>query len=259
MTRVRGRIVALAAFGTLSGLLASACAHNDASMVVVGVLAPPTPQNGTCAYTADPTQATISSGTLDVGLLSSYTPELLVGNQLAARENQTDLQAETAVIVMQGAVVHVDDTNNNEINSFTSLASGFIDPGTGGAPGYGPMAVTIIDPKTAQALQGSLPVLGTKRVIARITVFGQTSGSSDIESNEFQFPVDICNGCLVSFPAGSDDPVKQAANGGVPNCSATSTSSSSSTSVVPCVVGQDQIVDCQLCQGKTVCDPSKVP
>ena len=259
MTRIRGRVVALATFGTVLGLLASACAHNDASMIVVGVLAPPTPQNGTCAYTADPTQATISSGALDVGLLSSYTPELLVGNQLAARANETDLQAETAVIVMQGAVVHVYDTNNNEINSFTSLSSGFINPGTGGAPGYGPMSLTIIDPKTAQDLQASLPILGHQRVIARITVFGQTSGSSDIESNEFQFPVDVCNGCLVTFPDGSDDPVKSAATG-VPNCSATSSSSSSSTTeIIPCVIGQDQVVDCRLCQGKTVCDPSKVP
>ncbi|MEO7112304.1 MAG: hypothetical protein ABI183_17795 [Polyangiaceae bacterium] len=258
MTRTRGRLAALAAFGAAFAALVSACAHNDASLEVNGVLAPPVPQNGICAYTADPTQAKVSSGTLDVGLLSSYTPELLIGNQLISRENNTNLQAETARIVLQGAVVHVDDTNNNEINSFTSLSSGFIDPGTGGAPGYGPMSVTIIDPKTAQALQASLPALGTKRVIARVTVFGQTSGGANIESNEFQFPVDVCNGCLVTFPADSNDPVKQAANGGAPNCSATSTSSSTST-VVPCVVGQDQVVDCRLCQGKTVCDPSKVP
>ncbi len=258
MTRTR-TFVALAAFGAIFGALASACAHNDASMVVNGVLAPPTPQNGVCSYTADPTQAKISSGTLDVGLLSSYTPELLVANQMISRQNNTQLAAETSRIIMQGAVVHVDDTDNNEINSFTSLASGFIDPGTSGAPGYGPMAVTIIDPKTAQALQGSLPVLGTKRVIARVTVFGQTAGGTDLESNEFQFPVDVCNGCLVTFPEGSDDPVKQAANGGVPNCSAVAASGASTTTVIPCVIGQDQIVSCQLCQGKAVCDPSKVP
>jgi hypothetical protein len=258
MTKPRG-LVALAAFGAVLASLASACAHNDASLEVNGVLAPPVPQNGVCAYTADPTQAKISSGTLDVGLLSSYTPELLVGNQLISTANSTQLEAETSRIVLQGAVVVVDDTDNNQINTFTSLASGFIDPGTAGAPGYGPMAVTIIDPKTAQDLQASLPVEGTKRVITHVTVFGQTAGGQNIESNEFQFPVDVCNGCLVTFPAGSEDPVKAAATG-EPNCSATSSSSSSSTTtVVPCVIGQDQLVACTLCQGKTVCDPSKVP
>jgi hypothetical protein len=258
MTKPRGRFFAIAAFGAVLASLASACAHNDASLEVNGVLAPPVPQNGVCAYTADPTQAKISSGTLDVGLLSSYTPELLIGNQLIATANSTNLQAETSRIVLQGAVVIVDDTDNNQISTFTSLSSGFIDPGTGGAPGYGPMALTIIDPKTAQDLQSSLPVLGTKRVITRITVFGQTSGGNNIESNEFQFPVDVCNGCLVTFPAGSEDPVKAAATG-KPNCSATSTTTSSTSTVIPCVVGQDQVVACTLCQGKAVCDPANVP
>ncbi|MEO8875560.1 MAG: hypothetical protein ABI461_08235 [Polyangiaceae bacterium] len=251
----RGRYVAVAAFGALLGI--SACAHNDASLIVHGVLGPPQPQNGVCSYTADPTQGEISTGTIDVGLLSSYTPEVLVGNQLIARADNVNLKAETARITMQGAVVHVDDTSNNEINSFTSLSSGFIDPGTGGAPGYGPIALTLIDPKTAQALQASLPKLGTKRVVARFTVFGQTAGGADIESNEFQFPIDVCNGCLVQFPADSNDPVLQAAQNGVPNCKAAS-SSSGTTSVVPCVIGQDQAVDCRSCQGKDVCDPSKI-
>jgi hypothetical protein len=230
MTKPRGRFFAIAAFGAVLASLASACAHNDASLEVNGVLAPPVPQNGVCAYTADPTQAKISSGTLDVGLLSSYTPEFLIGNQLIATANSTNLEAETSRIVLQGAVVIV----------------------------YGPMALTIIDPKTAQDLQSSLPVLGTKRVITRITVFGQTSGGNNIESNEFQFPVDVCNGCLVTFPAGSEDPVKAAATG-KPNCSATSTTTSSTSTVIPCVVGQDQVVACTLCQGKAVCDPANVP
>jgi len=257
MMRARGRLLVLAGVGTVFGVLSSACSHNDASMVVHGVLAPPQPQNGVCSYTSDPTQAELSTGTLDVGLLSSYTPEVLVGNQLLARSDNVDLKAETALITLQGAVVHVDDTSNNEINSFTSLSSGFISPGTGGAPGYGPLSLTLIDPKTAQALQGSLPKLGTKRVVARFTVFGQTAGGTDIESNEFQFPIDVCNGCLVQFSADSNDPVLQAASGGAPNCKAAA-STSSTTSVVPCVVGQDQPVDCRLCQGKDVCDPSKI-
>lgn len=251
MTRNRGRFLALSGFLISTALVASACAHNDASIIVHGVLAPPQPQNGACTFTADPTQPEESSGVLDVALLASYTPEVLVGNQLIARNDNVNLKAETARVTLQGAVVHVDDTAGNEINSFTSLSSGFIDPGSSGVPSYGPIALTLIDPKTSAAMASSLPSRGTKRVIAHFTVFGQTAGGDDIESDEFQFPIDVCNGCLVSFPAGSNDPLQQPQ----PNCLATLASSSAGATVLPCVVGQDQVVDCRLCQGNPACVP----
>lgn len=251
MTRNRGRFLALSGFMISTALVASACAHNDASIVVHGVLAPPLPQNGECAYTSDPTQPEESSGVLDVALLASYTPEVLVGNQMIARNDNVNLKAETARVTLQGAVVHVDDTAGNEINSFTSLSSGFIDPAAGGVPSYGPMALTLIDPKTSAAMAGSLPASGTKQVVVHFTVFGQTAGGDDIESDEFQFPVNVCKGCLVSFPAGSSDPLQQPQ----PNCAAALGSNSASTTIIPCVVGQDQIVDCRLCQGNPACVP----
>lgn len=257
MTRNRGRFLALSGFLISTALMAPACSHNDASIVVHGVLAPPLPLNGVCAYTSDPTQASISSGVLDVALLAAYTPEVLVGNQLIARNDNVNLKAETARVTLQGAVVHVDDTSGNEINSFTSLSSGFIDPGTGGVPSYGPMALTLIDPKTSAAMAGSLPKEGHTRVVAHFTVFGQTAGGDDIESDEFQFPIDVCNGCLVSFPADSVDPVEQAANGGAPNCDAAISSSSGGTTTTPCVIGQDQIVDCRFCHGNPACVPTQ--
>ena len=250
MTRNRGRFLALSGFMISTALVASACAHNDASIVVHGVLAPPLPLNGVCTYTADPTQAEESSGVLDIALLASYTPEVLVGNQLIARSDNVNVKAETARVTLQGAVVHLDDTTGNEINSFTSLSSGFIDPGNGGVPSYGPMSLTLIDPKTSAAMASSLPTRGTKRVIAHFTVFGQTSGGQDIESDEFQFPIDVCNGCLVSFPPGSSDPLQP-----TPNCAAALGSNSTTTTVLPCVVGQDQLVDCRLCQGNPACVP----
>ncbi|MGH7285916.1 MAG: hypothetical protein ACRELY_30730 [Polyangiaceae bacterium] len=257
MTRNRGRFLALSGFLISTALMASACSHNDASIVVRDVLAPPQPQNGQCAYTSDPTQAFESSGVLDVALLASYTPIVLVGNQLIARNDNVNLKAETARVTLQGAVVHVDDTAGNEINSFTSLSSGFIDPGTGGVPSYGPIALTLIDPKTSSALASSIAASGvkTKEVIAHFTVFGQTAGGDDIESDEFQFPISVCNGCLVSFPADSVDPVESAANGGAPNCDAAVASSSGGSTITPCVIGQDQVVDCRFCHGNPACEP----
>lgn len=255
MTRNRGRFLALSGFLISTTLMALACAHNDASIVVHGVLAPPQPQNGACTYTSDPTQAQESSGYLDVALLASYTPEVLVGNQLIARNDNVNLKAETARVTLQGAVVHVDDTNGNEINSFTSLSSGFIDPGAGGVPSYGPIALTLIDPKTSAALLGSLPKQGSKQVVAHFTVFGQTAGGDDIESDEFQFPINVCNACLVTFSTDSIDPVEQAANNGAPNCDAAIGSSASANTVTPCVIGQDQRVDCRLCHPNPACEP----
>ncbi|MEO8796373.1 MAG: hypothetical protein ABI551_00685, partial [Polyangiaceae bacterium] len=253
---IRGRILVATGFVALVGAFA-ACASNDASIVVRQIVAPPQPQNGACVYTADPTQPLISSGTMDVGLIASYTPTILVSNQLIARADTNNVKAETARITLQGAVVHVSDTNNNEIKSFTSLGSGFIDPGTGGTPGYGAFGVTLIDPATAAAIAATLQPLESKRVVVRFTVFGQTSGGQNLDADEYQFPVDVCNGCLVAFPAGSQDEVLAAAEK-KPNCKATSSSSSSGSTTIPCVIGQDQAVDCRLCQGKPACDPANL-
>ncbi len=238
MKRLWNRV--LASTCVAGTLFVASCAHNDSSLFVRQVMAPTggATGGGGCSYKSDPTQPFLSSGTIDVAFLASYRPIVLVGSQLAQQRASEDSKTETSRVSLQGATVTVSDTQGAEIASFSTLASGFIDPASGNTPGYGLTEVTLIDPKTVDALRTQIPAGGTKKLVARFKVFGQTLGGQSVESNEAQFPIDVCLGCLVFRPA--DATCDQTADLG--------------SVVAPCVVGQDQAIDCRLCRGNPLCN-----
>ncbi|CAN5118306.1 hypothetical protein BH09MYX1_BH09MYX1_54250 [soil metagenome] len=236
----------------LAGLIATACTDNDASVFVVGALSPPTPSaDGTCIYQTTVTGPFLFTGTLDVALGNSYTPVMLLGNQLVARGNAQESRIETNRVQIQGSVVRITDAAGTELRSYTVPAAGFIDVASGTTPGYGSAATTLVDPDTASTLRTQLSAApGTTRTVLTYTkFFGQTLGGTHVESGEYQFPVTVCLGCTVSFPAGSTDTAKTQ-----PNCLA-AIGGSSGTVATPCVSGQDQNTDCRLCQGNPFCAP----
>ena len=254
MKRIRGHLATAVAASSVLLALVAGCTDDNPGFFIRGVLAPPTPAGAAaCTYTADPTAGMIGSGVLDIAFISSYTPSILVGNQLIARGDPTVPRVDTSRIVIQGAVVNLTDLQGNAIKSFTTLGSGLVDGAAGASPGYGVMITSLVDPDAANVLRASIPARGTKGVVAKFKVFGRTVGGVDVETAEFQFPLSVCNGCLVSFPADSVDVALQAQTG-KPNCSAPS--SATSGAVAPCVKGQDQPVDCRLCQGNPACDPA---
>lgn len=254
MSRTLARVI-----GALSGAVfvaasASSCVANDASLLVIGLMAPPTVSGGggACTYTPNITGPFMSGGTMDVAFEEEYVPVLLLGNQLVPRSDQANVRIETDAITVQGAIVRVTDSTGATLDNFTVPGDAFILPSTGGTPGLAAFGTTLVSPKAADAVRQALNgTFGTKRLISYVTVFGTTTGGTHIESGEVGIPVNACFGCLVTFPAGSDDPLaaKQ------PNCSAGATGSST-TIVNPCVFGQDQTIDCRLCQGNIACDPA---
>lgn len=102
-------------------------------------------------------------------------------------------------------------------------------------------------------------------VLVEIKFEGKTATGIDIESNTFRFPLDICANCLVVFTPGSlandddnsltCDSVKAAAQGIMRQ--------DVSPPETPCIIGQDQPVDCELCRtlaaddalADKLCDP----
>jgi hypothetical protein len=237
----------------VGGLLLSSCAHDDSSFYVVQVMSPPRPDPTTgCAYTAAAGQPGEFNGQLDVALSATYTPVVLLGNQLNARGDQLNVRTETARIAVRGAVVRVTDSQGNQISTFTSLSEGTVDPETGNTPGLGLAAVTIVDPTTSASLKGALPGPGARKtIVSYFKVFGNTLGGTYIESAEYQHVIQVCNRCLVLFPADANDPAAKQQ----PNCLATLATGAGQTQTlaVPCVRGQDQYVDCRLCQD--LCTP----
>jgi hypothetical protein len=239
---------------------ASSCVANDGSILIIGILAPPT-SSGTgatavCTYTADIMGPFLSFGTVDFAFTRQYIPELLLGNQLVPQANGSIDRLETDNINIEGAIVTVTDEGTGEqLDNYTVLGAGFLQPSSGGEPGIGTYATTMVSPKVADALG---VFTGTKRLISNVEVYGTTSGGTYLKSAQIPFEINACFGCLVVFSTAADDPASPIQ----PNCDA-STTSGSTTITPPCVFGQDQAIDCQLCAGTgapysptvNVCEP----
>ena len=227
-----------------------ACARNEQSMFIRQVVAPPIAAGTSgCTYTAEASQSQLSSGVVDYGLRDTYRAVFLVGNQLKAQASVEQVRAESSRLLIEGAEVHVFDAKENEIRSFTRLATGTIDPGDGSTPGYGTVAVDVLDGASIRDAAADIKSRSeTRRLIVKVSLFGHTLGGTGVETNVYQFPIDVCKGCLVSFVNAPDDPSTPG-----PDCKGTVTASGDA--IAPCVVGQDQVVSCTACQGYGVCAP----
>ena len=253
MKRIWGHAVSLVAFALIGSAVMPACADNDQSIFIHHALAPPTSrQNGVCLYQPDPTAAGLFEGVLDIAVRDNYFAVLLVGNQLIARGDPTTVRSESNRVHVDGAIVRVSDPQGVIADSeFTSYATGFADVQSNNTPGYGVFGVTAIDGPTKDKIAGTVPNLfQTHLFIANIKAFGKTLGGVDLESGEFQLPIRVCNGCLVSFATG-DDPAKDGIDCKLSLASAAS--SGGSTTVLPCSPGQDESTPCQLCSDRPAC------
>lgn len=231
---------------------AGACVENKGTLFVQGVMLPPTAMAGAaCIYDPQPTSTLLLyQGVLDIAFTNTYIPVLLLGNQMVQRGSKEQLRVETSRIQIQGAVVRLTDAGGAQMASFTALGGGYVEASNGTSPGYGVFAVTVIDPDTVEnILRPALTArYASKRVIAYIKPYGQTLGGLHVEAGEFEWPIEVCNGCLVSFPVDAQDPLQP-----TPNC--LNVGSGSTNVARPCFVGQDQAIDCRLCPGNPVCAP----
>ena len=260
MNRLWAHIWAASFSTCIGGIFLPACAHDDSTLYIQQVVFPPTPTNQLGCIYLSPNTTTPGefSGEFDVQLASSYSPVVIVGNQLVTRGDSTQARTETNRVQLRGAVVRVTDSQGNQISTFTSLTEGTVDPSQGNTPGIAQAAITIIDPATAGALRSILTNRSARKtVLTYFKVFGQTLGGTYVESGEFQHVVNVCAGCLVTFPsdainttiATKDQPV---------NCELgfpTGTQINGTSVALPCEMGQDQPIDCRICHGIPACDP----
>lgn len=250
MKRIWGFVFGGVVVASVGGLSLSACAHDDSTIFIQSVLAPPlvAPGTPTCVYTADPTQETISSGKLDIALRQTYDAAFLLANQIVARGDPSAPQTETSFVNIKRAVVRITDSNGMVLNSYTRLVSAVIDPAQGTTPGYAAVfPVMIIDQGTVASL-GNLAFDDVRRLVVFIKFSGDTLGGQYVESDEFQFPVDVCNECLITFSTSDVSPACENVNC-LGNASVTG-----QAPTVPCDL-EDFNVDCQACLGSLACNP----
>jgi hypothetical protein len=251
MKRFWGHAFAVTGALAIAVELIPACAHNDSSIFINGVLAPSVSgsSNGqACTYTADPTQMHITTGLLDVAVLRSYDAVVLVGNQLIARASPEQGRTETNRVVIQGAIISVTDASGASLHDpFTRSAAATVDPSQGTQPGYTAIGVELLDHGIIDGIANSLSIRGDPvRSLIHVKMFGNTLGGDHVETNDFQFPVDLCRGCLVLFDAVSPS---------TGTCAPAAASGSSSTKFTPCRLGQDQPFSCSYCYTQPECIP----
>jgi hypothetical protein len=240
-----------------SVLCGPGCADNESTIFIRQVNIPISSGSG-CTVEASPTNPFITRGLLDIAFRNQYVATLLVGNQLVPRGSATQARTETARVAIQGSVVHAVDNATGEIvfGPKTVPGSGFIDPATGSNASYGLTDTVLfgIDPTSAASTDFDQRVRagGGHSVTAFVRVFGRTLGGMDVESGEWQFPVSVCYGCLVSYPPDASNPGL-----GMPNCDAPV--ATGTTLDTPCAIGQDSSVDCRLCRqvlgAAPICEP----
>jgi hypothetical protein len=250
MKRIWGFVLSGIAIVAGGALAISACAHDDSTIFVRSVLAPPLVTLGAgCIYTPDPTQPFLSTGLLDVAVHpGSYTATFLLANQMVPVGDPTVPQTETSIVTISSVVVRDTDINGNLLDTFTYDATTEILPSQGNTPGYSPMVdVQIISPLALSKLAG-LAAGAADRVLTYEKFVGKTLGGQYVESNEYEFPVDVCDGCLVAFRQSDVNPQCS-----FPNCLG-NPAMMNATVTVPCNF-EDFAVDCQACLGSTVCNP----
>jgi hypothetical protein len=240
----------LLTFGSF--ILTPSCAKNDSSMFLVGVI---DTSATTCLAKADTTDAMLVGGVMDTQFTKSYTAALLVGNQLVQQGSMEQARTETSRISLRGAEVTLTDVGGNAVagGTYSTIGTGFVDASVGDAPSYGTMAVSVIPEGLLDRIQAP-PV-----VLAKIRVFGDSLGGSSITSSELDFPITICDGCLVRYPAEDDDPT-QAGNAAY-KCATTASTTTTTTDVAPCLFGQDTPFPCTMCSAsvKLCLDPTQNP
>jgi hypothetical protein len=255
MKRVWGHVLTGLSLLTVGAVaFAAACVHDDSTIFIQDVLAPQEVSNNQpCIFTSSTTQAVLPSGVLDTDFRYQYDPTYLVGNQMVPEQNTQQLMTETSTVNIQGAVVRITDASGSQLTTFTRLAAGTLYPSTGGVPGYAPISVTTIDRDTIinnSTIQATIGSGGVVRLVTYVRFFGKTLGGKYVESNEYEFPVDVCKGCLITF---SPQDILMAPGVPVPNCLGSGAGSSTAQQSLPCVVGQDLQIDCIQCQNVTDC------
>ena len=230
--------LAFAAPCLVAGMLPS-CATNDSMMFISGVAVR---KAGSCTIKPDLSGTYLQKGAMDRLFASEYIAGLIVGNQIMQRGSRERVRTETSRVILKGAEVRLESPQGEElVPAFSSIGTGFVDASDGTDASPGAMYATLIPASVA-------PLLEPGTVVAKVRVFGTTLGGEDVESSELPFPIEICDGCLVSYPASARD---LAANGTEYQCklAADEPATAGSSADEPCSPGIDFSIPCTACSG----------
>lgn len=182
-----------------------------------------------CSFAASSTSPFIAHGTFSINSPSAYQLHPQMKSRVTAAEGQTDART----VIVRGARIELsfadpslfstselDEMRSSGITRFETRFTAPLPPNGGLADGD----VDMIQTSLLDRLIAKNPAIanpGGERfraeVIASVRVFGDMSGN-EITSQEFQYPVTICNDCVTNIlgacplPAGTDPALGNACN-----------------------------------------------
>ncbi len=277
MTRTGIMVVLL--FTAFAG---AACVEDVGSMLVVHNAS----LNDTCELDAEVGGNFLPKGTLDIMLTNKYVMFPTIQSQLQSSKNVKieaaagggtgdfrDTLNEGNAITLSGATVSFTTPPNVTFalpqNVFIPV-SGTIFPGSATTTALEVLSVDIGNvvrraPEFFDANEEAFKRRSVVTVLVTVKFDGTTTSGTDVSSNEFTFPMDICAGCLLIHPPGTlfidDDnsltcdvskaPAEEGVGGATLDFD------------TPCILGQDTAVDCRLCRtlapdelaADALCDP----
>ena len=284
MKEIRAIAVAIAAFAMVS----SACVEEPGGLFVLHNQQ----LNDECEATPAKEGPAVSRGVLDIALRSRYFMYPLIENQLNSSfdvkvEGQgggvgdpANFRTETNLVALAGAEVSFLTPAN--VSFGPQLSQGRFIP-VSGAVGPADVATTQLEVLSTEVGRVIRESVEFKRgageyeffdgnmvpLLVTVRFQGETVGGTDVGSNEFSYPLDVCARCLLNYPPGTlfDDTedagltcdTRQAPQDEEGNIQLPDTEDEK----VPCLLGQDAGVSCSLCRtlvpddasADALCDP----
>lgn len=170
-----------------SGLLAQSCVDDASAVYIAGPLAP----DEMCVIAEDADFVALPS--YDPNANTNYVMFLGVDSQLVNR--QTDIaadpmgvhieQADVTILAIDGSTLGIGTANPFRIPAF-----GYIPSSEDGMPSRGVVTLTL-----PQAIASAASGGPTGAFVVRVQLYGHTTGTLDIETEPYEFVVQVLNLC----------------------------------------------------------------
>jgi len=192
-----------------------------------------------CEIPTEASAAGLLGGLLDTDVSTSYAAYLFVENGMISRADPGLPRAESNGIFVQGAYLYYepDPACPGSYPSQEVRFSNYIAPG-----GTATVGIWVIPPSVGQAMAETLAGCANGRLDVTVTIqmFGVTQAGTDMLTQEFDYPISVCAGCLIFCPTGIDlDPVAD-------GCQCDCMNTEVELAEMPCHPGQDDYLDCRL-------------
>ena len=244
MTRFKDRGLLSFALMSITLSLIGGCAEQEAQVYyIAGNQA--VDEKSNCELQAGGGSAFRPYGYLDLSLTDTYGLFPLVESGIPKSEEVTgkgpkELMTDNSTILIRGALIsyEVDPIIEAEITARTGVGlptDKFVhSAGSVEANKNSLGALEVVTSDVGQLLKQAQLIMGeayqSAQLLVKVTMEGQLQDGTIVYSNEFTYPITICNQCLIYFP--------------VADCTNQETEPEV---VAPCFPGQDDAVDCRLC------------